>query len=95
MRRIGVFADGRTMEWTIRTGQTVSFKRICGNRVVDVPEARILDENARTIAAEYEYLGGLFGNRLMKGSAVILRPVLGHKDTYRVDKWVRGLGLLD
>lgn len=30
---------------------------------------------------------------MLKGSAVILRPVIGKKDTYHVDKWVRGLGL--
>lgn len=93
MRRITVFADGRTMEWTISTGQRVSFKRIVGDKVIEVPEGRILDENARTITAGYEYLGGLFRNRMLKGSAVILRPVIGKKDTYHVDKWVRGLGL--
>lgn len=93
MRRITVFADGRTMEWTISTGQKVSFKRIVGDKVIEVPEGRILDENARTITAGYEYLGGLFRNRMLKGSAVILRPVVGKKDTYHVDKWVRGLGL--
>lgn len=90
-----MFADGRTMEWTIRTGQHVSFKRIVGNKAIDVPEGRILDENARTIIAGYEYLGGLLHNRIMKGSTAILRPVWGRKDTYHVDKWVRGLGLGD
>lgn len=90
-----MFADGRTMEWTIRTGQMVSFRHIVGQHIIDVPEARIVDEDARTITVEYEYLGGLFGNRILKGSAVILRPVWGQKDTYRVDKWVRGLGLVD
>lgn len=59
----------------------------------EVPEGRILDEDARTITAGYEYLGGLFRNRMLRGSAVILRPVIGKKDTYHVDKWVRGLGL--
>lgn len=93
MRRITVFADGRTMEWTISTGQRVSFKRIVGDKVIEVPEGRILDEDARTIVAGYEYLGGLFHNRMLKGSAVILRPVISKKDTYHVDKWVRGLGL--
>ena len=51
MRRITVFADGRTMEWTISTGQRVSFKRIVGDKVIEVPEGRILDEDARTITA--------------------------------------------
>lgn len=41
MRRITVFADGRTMEWTISTGQRVSFKRIVGDKVIEVPEGRI------------------------------------------------------
>ena len=35
MRRITVFADGRTMEWTISTGQRVSFKRIVGDKVIE------------------------------------------------------------
>ena len=54
---------------------------------------RIVDVDSRSFGAGDCDLCGLVRHRMLKVSAVILRRVIGKKDTYHVDKWVRGLGL--
>ena len=102
MATVNIYQDNQISPLHIYKGQHVSFAymqhgaKTMPEQVKPVNMAEIADDSGAVLRARWVEQGGLFGNRLVTRTAIILNRMTGVKDpTYSIDPHIASLRFLD